>query len=331
MSLTESIRNRSVGKNISTPPRLVADLRFSNIEAWAAVSDWDLDFRQLSAGRLKGRVRVLAGPDCTAMKVQLNQAFHQVGHSLPGYVTFGISYPPSGEFKWCGSTTKGDELLNFSSFGGFDGTSGKSFSGCALSIRRETLEELAEILDLPFDFEQIRNGGGVLLGAGQETTRLRKQLDVAFKSVSMTGRTELPEAASLFETGAAEAILRLLARPSHPGWDAVQPARQIALRKALDILEIPENLPISVAGLCRRVGVSAPSLYRAFRDMFGVGTKDYIQARILAAVRSELITARPGTQINDIANRWGIWHMGRFAADYRKQFGELPSETLQGI
>lgn len=31
----------------------------------------------------------------------------------------------------------------------------------------------------------------------------------------------------------------------------------------------------------------------------------------------------------DVANNWGFWHMGRFAADYRKFFGELPSETLQ--
>jgi AraC family transcriptional regulator, ethanolamine operon transcriptional activator len=32
--------------------------------------------------------------------------------------------------------------------------------------------------------------------------------------------------------------------------------------------------------------------------------------------------------IGDIANTWGFWHMGQFAADYRRQFGELPSETL---
>ena len=114
MSMTESIQNRSVRKNISTPPQLVADLRFSNIEARSSVSDWDLDFRQLSAGRLNGRVRLLAGPDYTAMNIQLNQRFHQVGHALPGSVNFGISYPSSGEFKWRGASTKGDELLNFS-------------------------------------------------------------------------------------------------------------------------------------------------------------------------------------------------------------------------
>jgi AraC family ethanolamine operon transcriptional activator len=33
--------------------------------------------------------------------------------------------------------------------------------------------------------------------------------------------------------------------------------------------------------------------------------------------------------INEIANRWGFWHMSQFAADYRRFFGELPSETLR--
>ena len=33
--------------------------------------------------------------------------------------------------------------------------------------------------------------------------------------------------------------------------------------------------------------------------------------------------------IRDIANRYGFWHMGQFAADYKKLFGELPSKTLK--
>ena len=32
----------------------------------------------------------------------------------------------------------------------------------------------------------------------------------------------------------------------------------------------------------------------------------------------------------DSANNWGFWHMGQFAKDYRRLFGELPSKTLHG-
>jgi AraC family ethanolamine operon transcriptional activator len=34
-------------------------------------------------------------------------------------------------------------------------------------------------------------------------------------------------------------------------------------------------------------------------------------------------------RITGIANSWDGWHMGQFAKDYRRQFGELPSETLR--
>ena len=36
-----------------------------------------------------------------------------------------------------------------------------------------------------------------------------------------------------------------------------------------------------------------------------------------------------GALITDAANRWSFWHMGRFAANYHRHSGELPSQTLQ--
>jgi AraC family ethanolamine operon transcriptional activator len=35
-------------------------------------------------------------------------------------------------------------------------------------------------------------------------------------------------------------------------------------------------------------------------------------------------------RIGDVAARWGFWHFSQFSADYRRMFGELPSETLRG-
>ena len=35
------------------------------------------------------------------------------------------------------------------------------------------------------------------------------------------------------------------------------------------------------------------------------------------------------TRVTDVANEWGFWHLGQFAADYRRHFGELPSETFE--
>ena len=56
--------------------------------------------------------------------------------------------------------------------------------------------------------------------------------------------------------------------------------------------------------------------------------KAYLQAQRLHGVRRELRVADTETVIADVAGRWGFWHMGQFAADYRRTFDQLPSETL---
>ena len=60
--------------------------------------------------------------------------------------------------------------------------------------------------------------------------------------------------------------------------------------------------------------------------------EQYLRARRLNGVRKILRSHGPGeVRIYEVANEWGFWHMGQFAADYRKLFGERPSETLERV
>ncbi|MFI7317109.1 helix-turn-helix domain-containing protein [Streptomyces venezuelae] len=56
----------------------------------------------------------------------------------------------------------------------------------------------------------------------------------------------------------------------------------------------------------------------------------YLRRVRLDRTHRELRLAEPTTQtVTSVAYRWGFFHPGRFAADYRAAYGEPPSHTLR--
>ena len=53
----------------------------------------------------------------------------------------------------------------------------------------------------------------------------------------------------------------------------------------------------------------------------------YLRTARLNRVREALLRDDRTESIIDIAMAWGFYHLGRFSIEYRKQFGESPSET----
>jgi AraC-like DNA-binding protein len=74
------------------------------------------------------------------------------------------------------------------------------------------------------------------------------------------------------------AVLRELTRETvHPlSSDPAQNTK--ILKKALELLNDPEQLPITVAELCTRVGASSSTLNRIFLSEYGIPPKSYIRA-----------------------------------------------------
>lgn len=56
----------------------------------------------------------------------------------------------------------------------------------------------------------------------------------------------------------------------------------------------------------------------------------YVRRIRLSRVRAELLRSDPQrVRVTDVATRWGFLHQSRFAQQYREEFDELPSATLQ--
>ena len=106
--------------------------------------------------------------------------------------------------------------------------------------------------------------------------------------------------------------------------------RTHALKTAIEYIKTTPQKHSSFIVFCSETGINERTLQRAFLDQYGISPKSYAQAYHLNNVYKTLIKSNPkSTSISEIANRFGFRHMSQFAKDYRRQFGELPSETLK--
>ena len=82
--------------------------------------------------------------------------------------------------------------------------------------------------------------------------------------------------------------------------------------------------------LCRDIGASARTLEYAFKGIYGFGVMESMRTLRLNEVRKKLLRAGPEqVTVTTAAMDWGFWHLGEFAAEYKRLFGELPSHTLR--
>jgi len=313
----------------SAPPRTPVNQHFHDMGTLGEAIAWDIDFRQLDAGKLNARVVLMAGRRNSAMRVEFDRKFHQRGAPPPGILVFGFPDNESGPLRWNGSETAPGALLNFN-HGRLDGVNRGYFGGYTLAFTEELLNEVASIHNIELDISSCLDSIAFWNPGDGEHEYLRqvlRQLERVAVGKAESGRRELAEA---FNFDIAASVVRILGRDHSRAPRASAPFRYAALKRALRLIDEPgQPSPPSVAQMCKIVGASWATLDRAFAEEFGVSPKAYIRSRRLGAVRRELLKSEPGALIADIASHSDFWHMGRFAADYRRQFGELPSETLR--
>ena len=82
--------------------------------------------------------------------------------------------------------------------------------------------------------------------------------------------------------------------------------------------------------LARQARMSLRSLYVLFERHAGASPQHYIRRKRLERVNACLSDPTCNVRnVTEVAMDYGFLHLGRFSDSYRKQFGELPSDTLK--
>jgi len=109
------------------------------------------------------------------------------------------------------------------------------------------------------------------------------------------------------------------------------PSRPELVRRALALIERRAGEPVAIRDLCRAIGVCERTLRNAFHAVYGLSPKQYLIRHGLDEAHDALQHAVVGRgAVTHIATECGFFELGRFAAAYRRRFGERPSDTLRG-
>jgi len=100
------------------------------------------------------------------------------------------------------------------------------------------------------------------------------------------------------------------------------------VRVVEEFIDANWSQPITIEALARATGASARSIFKSFQSSRGYSPMAYLKLVRLKSARDLLEQSGSHPTVTAVALRCGFQNVGRFASDYREQFGELPSATV---
>ncbi|MCO5397637.1 helix-turn-helix domain-containing protein [Ralstonia soli] len=289
---------------------------------------WDLQYDQLSCGRFHGVFTEAVLPQMHLFREVTNQTLRQRGAIGPGYIALGVPTTARDDGYFGGQRVRLDTMLV--GYGKIDFCSPAQSDLMGVTVDAQLLQDLWQRIHADRQVPWSAAPAGLAIPDGVMHA-LRDRLWRALQ-MSQVNPALVHDASSarLFQ----DALLCELLETMSVGMPLTDiksaAARRKIVQKACDLVLSNPEAPISILDLCSQVGASRRKLQYCFQDALGMGPQRYLRAARLNAVRRELRHAQEsGLGVKDIAARWGFWHFSNFAADYKRQFGELPSDTLK--
>ena len=100
------------------------------------------------------------------------------------------------------------------------------------------------------------------------------------------------------------------------------------VRLAEQYIEAHWDQAIGIESLVEETGVGARAIFKAFRKTRGYSPMAFVRMVRLKEAHKMLSAPDAETSVTKVAFACGFGNLGHFARDYRKAFGERPSETL---
>lgn len=201
-----------------------------------------------------------------------------------------------------------------------------------VDVPAAVIAEAATALDVP-----VPSHASIGPGQAGRILRMAKQLALAVngsRAVAALQRSRprerlrrMPEGIRRLERSFVESLLEVVV-------PATLPPKSVGADRRCDVdalkawLAREAHRPLRITELAEKSGVSSRSIERAFLRT-GCTAMEYLRGVRLELARRMLVDTAIITTVADAAIAAGFTHLGRFAAEYRRRFGERPSQTLR--
>ncbi len=299
-------------------------------EQAALLRGWNQSYAQLSAGPFEGRIEDAWLDGVHLFVESTSRRLMQRGELARDRLAIGLPLVRgTGQALFCGGSP--DSATGYCTFSGPEGF--EFFTPEGLVMAGIELDR-AELLGLASDaeqaaIEQIGLHAGLHHAEPQAVASLRNFMHGAFdllrREPGLLGNGAVRHT---LRQAALSQVLETLAQPLCGGTPAaadLSPQRQWKLvAQAREHLQRDPETPMTVAALCQALRVSRRTLQSAFQEVLGMPPAAFLRAVRLAGARRAL---RVAPTVTEAAAQWGFWHFSHFAQDFRRMFGELPSEA----
>jgi AraC-like DNA-binding protein len=196
---------------------------------------------------------------------------------------------------------------------------GSLYATATLTVER--IEALAARIGVVLDRQAL---GGSAIRVGQVRVETLKYLEAMMRQVHAG---QAPADSALASSLLDVMILHCAREPRSAGKPSPSSLLRVVAR-ARAYIETTLDEPISIDSIAAAAGTSRRTLHRAFVHVLGQTPYAYVNTLRLHRIRRDLASdLEVRCTVALAANKWGIGELGRLAGQYRKLFGELPSQT----
>ena len=306
-------------------------LHFDSVEEInSAPHGWDTDIAPLGSETASAALGLSSNDNLRLGKVVLNCATLQAGSTPIGMRTFSLITQQRDQHCFRGHNVDCNTLIVFPEDRELHAISAANISLCNISVGEEPFRKAMENLELPQD---VLNRLPETVGfSDSQRRKLLREIEILSRFLREYGdHSKVKELSIAMEENLVTAILGTLVDIARHGRPIDLNKRYRCTHQALDYLRENPREAVSITELAGAAGTSRRTLETGFRQILDTSPGEFIKQSRLRGCRKELLEQRGNryASVSETANSWGFWHLGQFSADYRRQFGELPSQTLQ--